>query len=247
MRFLIPGASARDEAARLECLRRKHTLPDHGPWDAVLLPLPVSQISEDCADQLPPGQRVICGRTDAAFDCLSAKRRWRLCRVLEDESFTLENAALSAEGALYAAMREREDAIRGAECLVIGYGRIGKQLTHLLRALGAQVTVAARRPESRKEAGEGSIPLTLLSRALPDTQIVFNTVPANILTESQLSFLPDNALYLELASPPYGIPPENAKHTKAKYLLEGGIPGRYCPRSAAALLIDYAERTVNAP
>lgn len=246
MKLLISGDGPRMDAARDCALRRGHSLPEHGPWDAVLLKLPRSEVSEDEADLLPRGQHVICGQTDAAFDCLAARRGWRLHRILEDDTFAKENALLTAEGALYAAMSARDAAIRGSHCIVIGYGRIGRALTKLLRGLDARVTVAARRPESRKEAG-GGIPLTLLSRAFQEADVVFNTVPAPILTESRLSFLPASSLYIELAGPPYGLQPEKAKKAHAAYLLESGVPARYCPRSAGRLLIEYVERTVNAP
>jgi len=247
MRLFIEGGGPREEELRRQSIKRGHTLPDHGPWDAVVLTMPRSTVSEDVANLLPRGQQVLCGYTDAAFDCLAKKRGWRLLRVLNDEGFTEENAYLSAEGAVFAAMREGTAALRDARCMVIGYGRIGQSLTGLLRAWKVRVIVAARRPESRAEAGEGSIPLSAISRALPQTDIVFNTVPANILTASQLSFLPKDALYMELASPPYGIAPEEAEKTHVHYVLESGIPGRYCPSSAAGLLLDYLERTVKTP
>ncbi|MCR4886072.1 MAG: hypothetical protein K5919_04070 [Clostridiales bacterium] len=247
MRLLIQGDSGRDAALRRLAPQRGHTLPSHGPWDAVLLPLPHSKISEDAADLLPRGQIVVCGRTDAAFDCLAARRGWRLIRILEDPEFLEKNATLTAEGAVHAAMSAVPFALQDAECLVIGYGRIGKALTKFLRGLDVCVTVAARRPESRAQAGENSIPMTGISRALPGCRIVFNTVPVTVLTSAQLSLLPPGSLYVELASAPYGIAPGEAEKSGVCYLLESGLPGRYCPESAAVLLLSCIERKVSCP
>ena len=58
------------------------------------------------------------------------------------------NAALTAEGALFAAMRAQERALGDCDCLVIGWGRIGRALTEMLVALGARVTVASRTERS---------------------------------------------------------------------------------------------------
>ena len=247
MRLLIQGESGRDAALRRLSPCRGHSLPSHGPWDAVILPLPHSTISEETADLLPRGQIVVCGHTDAAFDCLAAQRGWRLIRILEDPEFIEKNAKLTAEGAVHAAMGAVSCALQDSECLVVGFGRIGKALTKILRGMGVAVTVAARRPESRAEAGENSVAMTGISRLLPRCRIVFNTVPATVLSSAQLSLLPSGSVYIELASPPYGIAPEEAKNSGVCYLLESGLPGRYCPESAAETLLSCIERKVCRP
>ena len=244
MRLLITGSGERQDALRKVCASHGHTLPAHGPWDAAVLPLPRSSITEREADWLPRGQAVICGITDAAFDCLAARRGWRLIRVMEDKEYLLENAALTAEGAVFAAMNARKDALKDCRCLVVGFGRIGRALTERLRSLGAETAVAARREESRREAGENSVPMDGISRLLPNTDIVFNTVPENIFTAAQLSLMPRDGVYIELASPPYGIGLEEIKQAKVQHLLESGVPGRYCPLSAASALLRVIERTV---
>ena len=44
-------------------------------------------------------------------------------------------------------MREFPGTINGARCLVTGFGRIGKVLAVMLRGLGADVTVSARKAQ----------------------------------------------------------------------------------------------------
>lgn len=242
MRILIVGQTPRDERLAELCEKNGHTLPLHGPWDVAVLPLPRSSVAEETADQLPRGQRIICGLTDAAFDALAKKRGWLLEHILEDETFVKENAVLTAEGALYAAMGAVDSAIKDTKCLVIGYGRIGQALTGMLRALGARVTVAARRAESRAAAGPNSISIEAIGDSLPEMETVFNTVPAPILQREQLQKANRDTLFLELASAPYGIDVSAASSLGLKLLPESGLPGRYCPRSAAAAMLAYIER-----
>ena len=242
MKLYIAGDGPREKELRSLCVRRGHTLPDHGPWDMVALPLPRSSIAEELADQLPPGQKVACGITDACFDRLAARRGWRLMRVLQDERYSLENAALTAEGAVSAAMNACPFALGHSRCLVIGYGRIGKRLAFLLRALGASVTVAARRAESRQEAGPGSVSIAEIPSVLPETDLIFNTVPAMILDRKALLLVSPSACLMELASKPYGMDLDAAKELGLRVLVEGGLPGRYCPQSAVMALLDCLER-----
>ena len=103
---------------------------------------------------LPPAPRRATG--------LSRPRRpvcgsGRLPRLRPDGGrgvFCAANAVLTAEGALFAAMRAQERALGDCECLVIGWGRIGRALTEMLVALGARVTVASRAERSRRQAQE---------------------------------------------------------------------------------------------
>jgi dipicolinate synthase subunit A len=241
MRVLICGNGTREKCLAELCQSRGHLLPDHGPWDVAVLPLPKSYLPEDRTDQLPRGQKIVCGMTAADFDRLAEKRGWNLLRVLKDEAYTLENAALTAEGALFTAVARMNRALRGSQCLVIGYGRIGKALTGLLRAMGAKVTVAARREESRREAGENSLSIEEMPQALPRMDVIFNTVPAPVLEEKELRRVKPQCVMIDLASAPYGIDRDAAEALGLRAFLESGLPGRYCPVSAAETLLSYME------
>ena len=74
------------------------------------------------------------------------------CRsVLEVERYQIRNAAATAEAATGLLMEAMDRTVLGARILVIGWGRIGKQLAGRLHSLGAEVTVAARRESHRAE------------------------------------------------------------------------------------------------
>jgi dipicolinate synthase subunit A len=67
----------------------------------------------------------------------------------------VSNALITAEGALLLALSRREETLWGSRVLLTGMGRIAKVLLRQLVALGARVTVAARRPEDRQWARIG--------------------------------------------------------------------------------------------
>ena len=184
MRILIVGTGPREIYLAAACQSHGHELVSSGPWDWVCLPLPRSPLPEEWKDTLPRGQKILCGQPEEALRDEAGARGWRLVNALRDDIFVRENASLTAEGALCAAMACQDGALQGQHCLVIGYGRIGQALTRMLRGVGAGVTVAARREESRILAGEGSVPIEGIHAVLPHTDFL---LPAGKLREPKSS------------------------------------------------------------
>lgn len=220
-----------------------------GAADCVLLPLPAldgdgglnapfssQKVSAgELLDALHPGAVLLGGRLTPRFRAMAAARRVPLTDYYEREELQIANAALTAEGALRLAMEETETSLLGARCLVIGYGRIGRLLAGRLRALGAEVTASARRPEDLAWVrAEGLRPAETgrLEVCLPGQELVFNTVPAPLLGEERLRLLPPGALCIDLASAPGGVDAAAARRLGLRFLRALGLPGETAPKSA---------------
>lgn len=165
----------------------------------------------------------------------------RVTDLWKDEALQTENAWLTAEGAVSAAMRSGSRSLRGMRVLVIGWGRIGRALTEILVALGAKVTVASRREVHRHRAierGAEAVALGKIEAVLPTLELVFNTAPAMVLDGKRLKHMNRDAMVIDLASPPYGVDLRAAWELGLRAWREPGLPGRYCPESAAAALRD---------
>lgn len=242
MRLSICGTDERSLCLRKFAQERGYVLSDQRA-DAVVLPLPRSKMS-DLKRIYPAGQKIICGQSEDALIRSAKENGWELMNVLEDEAFLRENAELTAEGALYYAMKGQKRALRKATCLVMGYGRIGKALQKRLESMGAEVIVAARKESSRKEAGEKSVDIDGMKKIIGQMDFVFNTVPCILLGEKEVKQLKKDVLFMELASPPYGVDMEAAAAHSVSIRIEGSIPGRYCPMEAAGVWMDFIERRV---
>ena len=148
-----------------------------------------------------------------------------------DPVYIVENAALTAEGAVELVMRRADRALPGLSVLIAGYGRIGSLLADKLAALGASVTVADRSAEKRALAaarGHRSVDIN----QIPDGfDALINTVPAPVLRGSRGA-----ALCLDLASAPGGW----ADNTPV--LRAPGLPGLYAPRSGADVMANAIYR-----
>lgn len=120
------------------------------------------------------------------------------------EEFAVGNAIPTAEGAVGLAIREYPGTINGAKCLITGFGRIGKNLAIILRGMGAEVFCAARKKADLMQMRAfGVQPLTYreIGRRF---DLIFNTVPAKVLTSPVLMQQTRDTLIIELASAPGG-------------------------------------------
>ncbi len=160
------------------------------------------------------------------------------------EDFAVRNALPTAEGAIERAMNAYEGTIAGSRSLVVGFGRIGKALTRLLKALGSEVTVAAR---SEKDLAEietlgCAVVVTGEISSVKGFDLVFNTVPFLIFDRELLSKTDENTLIIDLASLPGGVDMEAASALGIDAQRALSLPGKCAPKTAAEII----KRTVYA-
>lgn len=242
MRLSICGTDERSLCLKTLALQKGYTVTDQSP-DAVVLPLPKAKLG-DVKRLYGEGQKVMYGLGDKALMEVARAYGWQMQSVFEDEAYQMENAWLTAEEALYLAMKQKRCAFYRAKCMVVGYGRIGSALTRMLRGMGAEVTVAARKEAARKAAGENSIPMEGIKECISSMDYIFNTVPSPVMGKRELEKMRKEAILMELASAPYGIDMEAALELQLPVQIEGGIPGRYCPMQAARAWLEGIERSV---
>lgn len=220
--------------------------------DCVVLPVPAEKSGllntplsaealpmEDVMAALWPGQLLIGGRLGEQRVAAAVRARIGAEDLLRRPSFVVGNAALTAEGAVGLLLRESERALWGSRVLLCGFGRIGKLLALRLQAMGAELTVAARGAPDRALAeafGCEALAFDALEGRIGDFDFIVNTVPARVLTEPLLCLIRQDALLLELASPPGGFDRLLAENIGLHALAAPGLPGKSAPLSAAKLM-----------
>lgn len=154
------------------------------------------------------------------------------------EDFAVQNAIPTAEGAIETAMREFPGTVHGSQCLVAGFGRVGKTLAWMLRGIGANVTVSARKPSDLAWIkAYGYIPV-LTENACKKRQydIIFNTVPSVIFNRTLLTEMSKNTLIIDLASPPGGVDFQSAEEIGVKAVCALSLPGKVAPKAAGEII-----------
>ena len=230
---------------------------------AVILPLPVSADGEhvftpyaegvrlklsEIFEALPPDALLLGGNLDVRIKDIAKNNNIPLVDYFDCEELKIKNAVPTAEGAIEIAMRETPITLNGAKILVCGYGRIGKVLSALLKGLGAEVFVSARRHDDiayitvngNKAVRYGSEPFF---DALKKVDMVFNTVPAMVLDKTVIEKLSSCRLVVDLASRKGGTDFEAAKKCGIKSIHALSLPGKVAPVTAGEIICDCVLET----
>jgi dipicolinate synthase subunit A len=159
--------------------------------------------------------------------------------LLEQESYAAAVAELTAEGAVQTAMNHMDTAVNGSRFLIIGAGRIGMHLARKLHALGADVTVTARKDRDFSKIAMLGLSYDETGRyfnGLGGYDCICNTVPTTVLTPEQLAQTRKDCLFLELASAPYGFDGDVCRSLGRAYLLCAALPGKTAPKTAGEII-----------
>ncbi|HZK35230.1 MAG TPA: dipicolinate synthase subunit DpsA [Bacillota bacterium] len=192
-------------------------------------------------DHVDPSTLLILGKADERLKLLAQEKSVKYYDILGQEAFSILNSIPTAEGAIQAAMESSHETIHGSKALVLGYGRIGKCLSRMLKGIGANVSVGARKSEDLswiKEGGYRPVHISNLIKVLPDQQLIFNTIPHLILDRNRLEKMSRDVIVIDLASHPGGTDFEAASELGIKARLDLGLPGKVAPVTAGRIIME---------
>lgn len=170
------------------------------------------------------------------------RHRYKIVDYFSREELALMNAVPTAEGAIEVMLGELAITLFGAEILIVGFGRIGKIMVRYLTALGASVTVCARKYSALAEAellGCKTVDLrriNALEAVLPRFDVIVNTVPATIFGMNRLLLLRKDCLFVDLASKSGVEDLRLAADAGVRVVWAQSLPGRTAPVSAGEII-----------
>ncbi|NCB74483.1 MAG: dipicolinate synthase subunit DpsA [Clostridia bacterium] len=155
------------------------------------------------------------------------------------EELVALNALATAEGTLGVLLENSPITIWDSKILIIGYGRIGKMLATRLLALGAHVSVSAKKAGDMayiRASGCEALDTRVLGQELFSFDTIINTVPARVLNRERLELLKRDVLLIDLASRPGGFDFEAAKELGLNALWALGLPAETAPVTAGKII-----------
>lgn len=228
----------------------------------ILLPLPVTrdhlQINgtdlslSSFLSHLTSQTTVFAGMPDKKLIDDMKTRGANVIDYAENEVFKIQNALPTAEGAVAIAMGELRRTLSGSRALIIGYGRIGKLLGDLLKNMGCDVSIAARKDTDltlarlhgchsiRIQTEKGSSVLDIPSQF----HVIFNTAPVRLIGESVLRKLSQDTVLIDLASAPGGIDYDAANRLGIKTVVALSLPGKLTPITAGEIIGELVSASI---
>lgn len=237
------------------CTRCKEYCDAASFADVIILPLPVSRDGKTVSLQYSDIQLTVEGlfenvKKDVIFlggnpseEILGVSKKlgFDIVNYFDREELVIANAFLTAESAVALAMNECKFSVKDAPVLVLGYGRIGKMLCHILKSMGAYVYASARKRrdfEWIRSYGYSPVATSNICDTVSECRLVFNTIPGLVLCENELYCLPSDALIVDLASKPGGVDFDVAKKLGLKVIWALSLPGKCKPESAGKIVAD---------
>ena len=177
-RFAVIGTDARQAAAGRALARAGYAV--EGPEeialaDYILLPLPLDAARTPLAELLRaarPGALALGGMLSEEAKAIAQEAGVELVDYFARPELTVYNAIPTAEGCIGVLLAQRKRTLWGSAVLLLGFGPVGQAVGTRLAALGAHVTVAARRPAQRAQAESLGMQGAELARLRPGSLIV---------------------------------------------------------------------------
>ena len=230
-RAIILPLPATTDGVRVNCV------PSEKSGASVSMELRLTHLMEI----LPKDSLLLAGKPGDVLRNMARDNNIHLIDYYDSEEVQIKNAVPTAEGAVAIAMRELPITLFRAECTILGYGRIGKRLAHVLSGLGAKVSVAARSEKDLATAhisGYTACPLAEYLKEPVTTDVIFNTIPVPVLTTDVLTKLPPAIPIIELASAPGCIDARTQKQCTQRILRAPSLPGKVTPCTAGRILFE---------
>ena len=164
------------------------------------------------------------------------------------EDLAIMNAIPTAEGAIKIAIEETDITLYNSKILTYGLGKVGLSLVWRLKQLGAK-TYAVTRDKGAiargKDLGIKMIDYDELQHFLPKMDIIYNTVPIQIIDYESILLMKKGAIIIDLASAPGGVDFQAAEEFSVKAIQALGLPGKIAARSASKILADIIPELIN--
>lgn len=215
-----------------------------GAADILLLPMLTKSGSfEGIESLLKSGALILGGRIPEDMKKSFEAKGFEVRDYYDSEALKLKNALPTAEGVIMLAMENTPMTIKDSCVLITGFGACAKQTARLFYSLGARVLIAARNEAQLAEAetlGYKTAKLARIGSVIGSADIIVNTVPAHIIGRNEIAASKREALFIEIASFPYGIDGQAAANLNRAYLNAPGLPAKYAPKTSG----EYIAQTV---
>lgn len=208
-------------------------------------PFSKNKISIEEVAKYIKGKTFIAGRIEE--ELYQKFSETKVIDLLKREELTVLNTIATAEGTIQIAMEESTKTLHGSKILVMGFGRVSKILSNMLKGIGAEVHCETRTTVNCawiKAYGYNPILLDELDEELNKFDVIINTIPHIILNKERLKKVKKDCIIIDIASNPGGVDRNSAKELGIKMIWALSLPGRVAPITSAEFIKETLENII---
>lgn len=222
--------------------------------DAIIFPLPITKDGknvfsvvpikeslEDIINLIGNDKIVFAGMTDRGIKSKFEKKNIKNYDYFEREDVTVMNTVPTVQGILKIIFDNIDYTLHSSKCAVFGYGRVAKVTADILKSVGADVTICARKSGDLACArinGMNGCYISDFKEIADSYNIIINTVPTTVIDKSIISVLNKNCLIIDVASAPYGTDFAAANVLGIRAMQCPSLPGKAAPKTAGKIIAD---------
>lgn len=222
--------------------------------DGIIFPLPISKdgkypstvvpIKETLDEMLPfitAEKPVFGGMINRGIKSKFEKRNIKIYDYFEREDVTVMNTIPTAQGILKTLIDNIEYTIHSSKCAVFGFGRVARVTADVLKSVGANVTVCARKNGDLASAnvlGMESCKISEFYKIAHEFNIIINTVPSVVIDRKILKNVRPDCLIIDVASAPFGTDFAAACELGLNAMQCSSLPGKVAPKTAGKIIAD---------
>ena len=208
-------------------------------------PFSKNKISIEEVAKYIKGKTFIAGRIEE--ELYQKFSETKVIDLLKREELTVLNTIATAEGTIQIALEESTKTLHGSKILVMGFGRVSKILSNMLKGIGAEVYCETRTTVNCawiKAYGYNPILLDELDEELNKFDVIINTIPHIILNKERLKKVKKDCIIIDIASNPGGVDRNSAKELGIKMIWALSLPGRVAPITSAEFIKETLENII---
>ncbi|WP_174613340.1 dipicolinic acid synthetase subunit A [Virgibacillus ihumii] len=203
------------------------------------------QLTKEWFGALDKSALIFTGISKKYLTTVTTDLNLTLIPLFDRDDVAIYNSIPTAEGTIMMVIEHTDYTIHSSRVIVVGFGRVGNTVANKFAALGAKVSVCAQSIKDLAritEMGLTAIPLDELEKHTSESDLLINTIPANVVRKDSIQNLPPHAFIIDLASKPGGTDFDYAKQRGIKAILARSLPGIVAPKTSGKILADVIKQ-----
>ncbi len=196
-------------------------------------------VTKEKALKLKDKSILFCNKITEEAKKIVAEKNITLYNAIDNESYVIKNACLTAEGALGYIIFNTDTSLKNMPALIVGYGRVGKALAKVFDDNHMEVSIATN---DKNEFALSSIyskkvfAVNDLEAKVKGYKAIINTVPKLVIDSKVIKNVDKDCFILDLASNPGGVDFDYARERNLNVIHATSVPAAASPKAAALIL-----------